>query len=239
MAKAASPATPSAAKRSRASRTAQAAPVSAGVSRPRRTAASTSHPAAATGEAASHTGTSAPPGPAERVLKKYPNRRLYDAQTSSYITLSDVKSMVLKGVEFVVRDAKTGEDITRSILLQIILEEESGGVPLFTSQALAQIIRIYGHAMQGLMGNYLERNLQILSELQQRFTDQAKGLVDGRLGATDAWAQLLKGNPLAQGGLMGNYLEQSKAAMSQFQEQMGKQAQAMMSGLSAFKPPKG
>jgi polyhydroxyalkanoate synthesis repressor PhaR len=199
-------------------------------SRPRKQAASASE--AAPGAAgAAHS-------PAERVLKKYPNRRLYDSQTSSYITLSDVKAMVLKGVEFVVRDAKTGEDITRSILLQIILEEESGGVPLFTSQTLSQIIRFYGHAMQGLMGNYLERNMQILSEMQQRFTDQAKGMVDGRMGAADAWTQLLKGGPLGQAGLMGNYLEQSKAAMSQFQEQMGKQAQAMMAGLSAFKKPR-
>jgi polyhydroxyalkanoate synthesis repressor PhaR len=69
-----------------------------------------------------------------RVLKKYPNRRLYDTRNSSYITLADVKKMVLEGQEFVVRDAKTSDDLTRSILLQIILEEESGGVPMFSSQ---------------------------------------------------------------------------------------------------------
>ena len=79
--------------------------------------------------------------PGLRVLKKYPNRRLYDTQTSSYITLADVKRMVLDGVDFEVHDAKTQEDLTRSILLQIILEEETGGVPMFSTNSLAQIIR--------------------------------------------------------------------------------------------------
>jgi len=104
-----------------------------------------------------------------RILKKYPNRRLYDTETSSYITLADVKKMVLTGQDFVVRDAKTSDDLTRSILLQIILEEETGGVPMFSTQMLAQIIRFYGHAMQGVMGTWLEKNLQALTELQARF----------------------------------------------------------------------
>ena len=98
-----------------------------------------------------------------RVLKKYPNRRLYDTQTSSYITLADVKQMVLAGEVFEVRDAKTGDEITRSILLQIILEEETGGMPMFSTQMLGQVIRFYGHAMQGMMGTYLENNLKPLS----------------------------------------------------------------------------
>ena len=89
-----------------------------------------------------------PAGP--RVLKKYPNRRLYDTRTSSYITLAEVKQMVLDAEPFEVRDAKSGEDLTRSILLQIILDEETGGVPMFTTQMLAQLIRFYGHAMQGV-----------------------------------------------------------------------------------------
>src|SRR6185436_6285386 len=102
------------------------------------------------------TGSEDPAHPVgQRVLKKYPNRRLYDTQTSSYITLADVKTMVLTGQDFVVRDAKTGDDLTRAILLQIILEEENGSVPMFSSQMLAQIIRFYGHAMQGVMGTYL------------------------------------------------------------------------------------
>ena len=101
-----------------------------------------------------------------RLIKKYPNRRLYDTQTSTYITLADVKQLVLKSELFKVVDAKSAEDLTRSILLQIILEEESGGIPMFSSVMLAQVIRFYGHAMQGMMGGYIEKNMQTLMDLQ-------------------------------------------------------------------------
>src|SRR6185295_5416836 len=97
---------------------------------------------------------------ATRLIKKYPNRRLYDTKTSSYITLADVKQMVLKNEDFQVLDAKTNEDLSRQILLQIILEEESGGMPMFSSDLLSQMIRSYGSAMQGFMGSYLEKNLE-------------------------------------------------------------------------------
>ena len=79
--------------------------------------------------------------PAQRIIKKYPNRRLYDTETSTYITLAEVKQLVMEHHPFVVRDAKTNEDLTRSILLQIILEEEAGGAPMFSEAALANIIR--------------------------------------------------------------------------------------------------
>ena len=104
---------------------------------------------------------------APRIIKKYPNRRLYDTETSTYITLAEVKDLVLQYREFQVQDAKTGEDLTRSILLQIILEEESGGVPMFSTDMLANIIRYYGHAMQGLMGSYLERSIHAFHEAQR------------------------------------------------------------------------
>ena len=108
----------------------------------------------------------ASPQDAQRVIKKYPNRRLYDTDTSSYITLTEIKQLVMDSEPFVVRDVKTGEDLTRSILLQIILEEEASGTPMFTAPVLANIIRFYGHAMQGFMGGYLEKNMQALKELQ-------------------------------------------------------------------------
>ena len=104
--------------------------------------------------------------PSQRVIKKYPNRRLYDTRTSSYITLSEIKQLVMESELFSVVDAKTSEDLTRSILLQIILEEESNGSPMFTTPVLSNIIRFYGHAMQGLMGGYLEKNMQTLMEMQ-------------------------------------------------------------------------
>ncbi|MEY4736881.1 MAG: polyhydroxyalkanoate synthesis repressor PhaR [Pseudomonadota bacterium] len=102
----------------------------------------------------------------ERVIKKYPNRRLYDTDTSSYITLTEIKNLVMDSESFLVRDAKSGEDLTRSILLQIILEEEANGSPMFTAPVLSNIIRFYGHAMQGMMGGYLEKNMQALMDLQ-------------------------------------------------------------------------
>jgi polyhydroxyalkanoate synthesis repressor PhaR len=102
----------------------------------------------------------------QRVIKKYPNRRLYDTDTSSYITLTEIKRLVMDSEVFAVVDAKSGEDITRSILLQIILEEEANGSPMFTAPVLANIIRFYGHTMQGMMGGYLEKNMQALMDMQ-------------------------------------------------------------------------
>src|SRR5690348_6507472 len=129
---------------------------------------------------------------APRIIKKYPNRRLYDTETSAYITLAEVKELVLGYKDFQVQDAKSGEDLTRSILLQIILEEESGGVPMFSTDMLANIIRYYGHAMQGLMGTYLERSILAFHEAQKRFQEQAQSLYGDlpRMPA-DAWTQFM------------------------------------------------
>ena len=176
----------------------------------------------------------AAPGEA-RILKKYPNRRLYDTHTSAYITLSDVKQMVLKVQPFEVRDAKSGEDITRSILLQIILEEETGGVPMFSAQVLAQIIRFYGHAMQGMMGSMLETNLQAFVDLQSRVTEQNSGLYDAQAFSPEKWAQLVRGQTPLAPGLMGTYLEQSRKMFLKMQEQM--EAGAVFPGMPGF-PPK-
>ena len=169
-----------------------------------------------------------------RILKKYPNRRLYDTRASSYITLADVKKMVLDNELFEVRDAKTGEELTRSILLQIILEEETGGVPMFSTQTLAQIIRFYGHAMQGMMGVYLEKNMQAFVDMQRRLSEQAQGMFDAKTFTPEAWAQLLSGQTPLMQGLMGNYLEQSKNLFQQMQEQMQKQAGALFPGMPGF-----
>jgi polyhydroxyalkanoate synthesis repressor PhaR len=189
-------------------------------------------------ETSATTDTPASGAPGERVLKKYPNRRLYDTRTSSYITLVDVKQMVLAGESFVVRDAKTSEDLTRSILLQIILEEETGGVPIFSSQMLSQIIRFYGHSMQGMMGSYLEKNLQTFTDIQLRIAEQSKGLYDPKALNPELWNQFLAGQAPVVQGLMGNYLEQSKTLFQQMQEQMAKQAGALFPGMPGFIPPK-
>jgi len=173
-----------------------------------------------------------------RILKKYPNRRLYDTEVSSYITLTEVKAMVLAGIVFEVRDAKTGEDLTRSILLQIILEEETDGVPIFSTVMLSQIIRFYGHAMQGMMGSYLEKNLQTFTDIQGRIAEQSKGLYDPKAQSPELWAQFLNGQaPMVQ-SLMGNYLEQSRQTFVQMQEQMAQQAKSLFPALPAKTAPK-
>ena len=111
-----------------------------------------------------------------RIIKKYPNRRLYDTDTSSYITLAEIKQLVMESEPLQVVDAKTADDLTRSILLQIILEEEANGSPMFTAPVLSNIIRFYGHAMQGLMGGYLEKNMQVLMEMQAPLVPGVAGL---------------------------------------------------------------
>ena len=112
-----------------------------------------------------------------RIIKKYPNRRLYDTEISSYITIDEVRQLVVDGETFEVRDAKSGDDLTRSVLLQIISEHEERGSPLFTTQLLSQLIRFYGDSLQGFMGTYLERSLQAFVEQQQTFRNQMNSML--------------------------------------------------------------
>jgi polyhydroxyalkanoate synthesis repressor PhaR len=163
-----------------------------------------------------------------RLIKKYPNRRLYDTQTSTYITLADVKQLVLESEDFKVLDAKSGEDLTRSILLQIILEEEAGGAPLFSSVMLSQIIRFYGHAMQGMMGSYLEKTMSAFVEIQDRMQDQSKAFYDAKgLPSPELWTQFMAVQTPMMQTMMGNYIEQSKNLFVQMQDQMQQQARSM------------
>ena len=103
-----------------------------------------------------------------RVIKKYPNRRLYDTEISSYVTLEDVRQLIVDGESFEVRDARTGADLTRSVLLQILAEHEDIGQPIFSTQLLTTVIRFYGDSLQGIIGSYLERSIQVFSEQQQQ-----------------------------------------------------------------------
>ncbi len=112
-----------------------------------------------------------------RIIKKYPNRRLYDTAISSYITLGDVKLLVMDRAEFRVIDARSSEDITRSILLQIISEQEEQGNPIFTTEVLSHIIRFYGDTLQGMMGNYLETSLQSFVDQQHLFREQVRSFM--------------------------------------------------------------
>ena len=173
-----------------------------------------------------------------RLIKKYPNRRLYDTRTSSYITLADVKELVLSHEGFQVVDAKSGDDITRSILLQIILEEEAGGSPMFSSDILAQMIRFYGNAMQGMMGKYLENNITAFSDLQAKLKDQAKSIYgDNGPGSQELWSQFVNFQGPAMQNMMGTYVEQSRKMFQQMQESLQDQTKKMFSGFQFVAPP--
>jgi polyhydroxyalkanoate synthesis repressor PhaR len=163
----------------------------------------------------------------QRLIKKYPNRRLYDTQTSTYITLADVKQLVLDHEDFHVIDAKTNDELTRQILLQIILDEEAGGVPIFTAPVLSQIIRFYGNAMQGIMGAYLEKNIQAFVDIQGRLQEQSKAFYEKNKIGPEMWAQFVNmQTPMIQ-SMMSNYIEQSKNLFVQMQENMQNQARSM------------
>ena len=155
-----------------------------------------------------------------RIIKKYPNRRLYDTEVSSYITLEDVRHLVLQHVDFSVQDAKSKQDITRSILLQIILEREEGGEPIFSEPVLQEIIRFYGDSLQGMMTSYLEKSLKLFVEQQDKWRG---GL-----------ANVMTGDPLT---IMRDIAEQNLSMWQEMQESF--LSGAMPGGLSGSRKRKG
>ena len=137
----------------------------------------------------------------ERVIRKYANRRLYDPAESRHLTLDEVRQLIVSGEKVRVEDARSGEDITRSILLQIIVEREEAGRPMLSADLLEQLIRFYGGAMQDFLGNYLERSVSSFVSQQERFQDQLM--------------KLLTENPMSA---MAGIAEQNLAAWKELQE---------------------
>lgn len=133
----------------------------------------------------------------KRIIKKYPNRRLYDTAISGYITVAEVKQMVLEYTDIEVIDAKTGTDLTRQVLLQILLEEEAGSTPLFNNDLLAQFIRLYGQTSQSMLAPFFEQNMKIFQEWQKNMPAKSKG--------TAPWF-----NPLTLGGVTPNLADWQK-----------------------------
>ena len=169
-----------------------------------------------------------------RLIKKYPNRRLYDTKTSSYITLFDVKRFVLSAQNFKVIDAKNGDDLTRSILLQILIDEESTGVPLFSTELLTQMIRFYAHSMQGMLGTYLEANVRSFSDFQKKLKDQSashNGEVNGQL-QSEMWSQFMNFQGPALQSMMIAYMDQSRKIVHQMHDQLKNQTINMLSGVN-------
>lgn len=128
----------------------------------------------------------------KRVIKKYPNRRLYDTEVSKYITMEDLRKLVLSGVDFAVIDVKSDEDLTRSILLQIIAEQEHGGNPIFSTETLTKIIRFYGDSMQTVASDYLQQSLELFTQQQQQMQEQFKNAVSN--SPMNPLSELVKNN---------------------------------------------
>jgi polyhydroxyalkanoate synthesis repressor PhaR len=162
--------------------------------------------------------------PAERVdhgvreITKYRNRRLYDSRTSRYITLAEVRALVMAGEPFRVRDAKTEDDVTRGVLLQILLEEEAGGVPIFSDQALADLIRFYGHASQWFVKPYFEKNIQAMAEIQAMLAQRSTK------SNPELWRQFMQMQPPMVQALVNGYIAQSQATLLDLQERLNEGA---------------
>lgn len=174
---------------------------------------------------------------AMRIIKKYPNRRLYDTATSGYITLTDVRQMVVENTPFEVRDAKTNEELTRTILLQIILEEEAVGVPMFSNDMLSQMIRLYGGAMQGVVGGLFEQNVRAFTEFQKNIAEKGGTLIgstgaDGGQVGSEVWQQFMQLQAPAMQGVMGNYLEQSSKMFLDMQQKMQESSKQFFPGFA-------
>lgn len=145
------------------------------------------------------------------LIKKYANRRLYDTYTSSHINLQDIKDFVIQEIPFQVVEAKSGEDITRSILLQIIQEAESGeGQPILSSDALKNIIRFYG-PLQGMLGPYLEKSLEVVMEIQKQ----------AGLQSSEAWTQYMTSQAPVMQNVMKEYIERTKQLYMNTQNMFG------------------
>lgn len=128
----------------------------------------------------------------ERIIKKYPNRRLYDTDVSRYVTLEDIRQLVKEGAKFRVIDAKTEDNITRSILLQIIIEQEEKGQPILTTELLEKLIRSYGDTMQGFMSSYLQESMDFFVRQQRMMQEQMSSLMQN--APMSIFAQLAQRN---------------------------------------------
>ncbi len=148
-----------------------------------------------------------------RIIKKYPNRRLYDTELSRYITLNDVRQLVIDGVDLRVVDAKTDEDLTRPVLLQIIMESEEGGAqPIFSTQSLTEIIRYYGDAVEGATSEFLQRSLAMFFEQQKLFQQRLREtVVTNPLAAV---TELTERNLALWSDMQRRFLEAASAPLS-------------------------
>lgn len=160
------------------------------------------------------------------VVKKYANRRLYDTGRSSYVTLDDLCEMIKEGQEFVVQDAKTAEDLTQSVLTQIIVEQESRGANMLPPNFLRTLIKFYGDGMQGLVPGYLEQSLQNFVQHQEAL----------RTSMTKSFGSMMPGMNLVPGA--GAFEELNRKNMEMFSQTVN-QTMGMFSPFKMFNQPGG
>lgn len=166
---------------------------------------------------------------APRIVKKYSNRRLYDTRQSCYITLENLKEMIMAGEDFRVENAKDGADITRQILSQIVLDEEVFGVPLFSEQTLRNLIMFCGHPMHGALSGFLDNCVPMFADMQRRFSRQFGD--DGPVGRASAagreWEQFaaMQGQMLSR--LAEDYFRRNMDAYVRAQKQFRDSAEKM------------
>jgi polyhydroxyalkanoate synthesis repressor PhaR len=138
---------------------------------------------------------------APRIIKKYPNRRLYDTESSCYITIAEVRELVVAAVAFVVVEQKTGKDITRSTLLQIILEQELDANPLFSNENLERFIRYYGAGVHGGFSEFIGQSLNFFQDQQREFDQAVKGMADHN--PMTFWTEMTQKNMDSWNQMMG------------------------------------
>lgn len=164
-----------------------------------------------------------------RIIKKYQNRRLYDTATSMYIVLSDIKDYVVAGEIIKVVDVKTEQDVTRSVLLQIILEEEVNGAPMFSDDFLFQVIRFYGKTFQPSISPFLENGIELFQKLQKQFYEQVNNnpSTNNVAGGIEMWNDFLGKNSRIENNLK-DYIENSANTFLKMQESLKKQTENML-----------
>lgn len=162
-----------------------------------------------------------------RVIKKYQNRRLYDTATSMYIVLEDIKEIIVGGEIVKVIDVKTNEDVTRSVLLQIILEEEVNGVPMFSNDFMFQIIRFYGKAFQPSISPFLEQGVDLFRKMQKQFYEQVKDTYGKNKvpSGVELWKEFLAQRGPQVEGSIKEYIENSADTFLKMQEHLKQQTE--------------
>ena len=137
-----------------------------------------------------------------RVIKKYANRRLYDTKASKHVTLADIRKLIVSGVDIQILDDTSGEDITRPILLQIIVEQEQSDTPLLPEMLLAQLIRFYGNPMQGMMGDYLQQSVGTFVAQQETIQSQMQSILSNT--PMDTMQEMMKQNMSTWESMLGS-----------------------------------